>query len=103
MTSEDGAVPEAPDVTALLPITYEEPHRIASRQRHGEREEITPSIPRHCCTRRTSDRRMNDRSTSKTFEFRNGAWPNVSDGKMTLSNGSSCIVDVNYSFEAVKK
>lgn len=50
-----------------------------------------------------ADSRMNDRSATKTFEFKDGAWPNVSDGKLTLSNTSSCILDVNYSFEAVKK
>lgn len=49
------------------------------------------------------DSRMNDRSVTKTIGYGGGKWPEITDGVLTLKNGSSCEVAVNYTFEAVKK
>lgn len=49
------------------------------------------------------DSRMNNRAATATFSFADGTWPEALAGKLTLQNTGSCIVDVNYSFEAVKQ
>jgi hypothetical protein len=49
------------------------------------------------------DSRMNNRAATATFTFEDGVWPEQPAGKLTLQNTSSCIVDVNYKFEAVQQ
>ncbi|MCA9767690.1 MAG: hypothetical protein KC485_02590 [Gemmatimonadetes bacterium] len=49
-----------------------------------------------------ADDRMDDESATATIRYADGAWPNIPDGVLTVQSGSSCRVDVNYSFEAVK-
>lgn len=49
------------------------------------------------------DERMDNRTVTATFKYTDGAWPDHPAGVLTLQNTTSCIVDVNYTFEAVKK
>lgn len=49
------------------------------------------------------DSRMNNRSTSVTFAYDNGEWPQAPNGTLTVKSGDSCEIRVNYKFEAVKQ
>lgn len=49
------------------------------------------------------DSRMNNRSATASLNYADGTWPEAPAGKLTLQNTGSCIVDVNYTFEAVEQ